>query len=99
MIMDRKEEIRKVAFEKFKESESPMPNIYCFIAGAEWADSNPQDVWHSFRDSLPEKNQPIVFACIDRKLLIASYQCMKFNPIIVPKEPNENVYWMAIPEL
>ncbi len=36
-IMNRKEEIRSVAAEKYKESDFRTPNMFCFIEGAEWA--------------------------------------------------------------
>ena len=36
-IMNRKEEIRNVAAEKYKESDFRTPNMFCFIEGAEWA--------------------------------------------------------------
>ena len=39
--MTRTEEIKKAADELYKDSEYPVPNIYCFMKGAEWADNNP----------------------------------------------------------
>ena len=36
-----KETIRKVALEKYDNSEFRVPNAYCFIEGAEWLCSQP----------------------------------------------------------
>lgn len=49
--MTRREEIEKAAKDIFKGSEYPVPNIYSFIRGAEWADRNPSPEWHKFTDS------------------------------------------------
>lgn len=57
--MTRREEIEEAAKVIFKDSEYPVPNICCFIRGAEWADRNPSPEWHKFTDSdcEPEKGQ------------------------------------------
>ena len=49
--MTRREEIEAAAKDIFKDSEYPVPNICCFIRGAEWADRNPFHEWHKFTDS------------------------------------------------
>lgn len=49
--MTRREEIEAAAKDIFKDSEYPVPNIYSFIRGAEWADRNPSPEWHKFTDS------------------------------------------------
>lgn len=36
-----KETIRTVALEKYNDSEFRIPNVYCFIEGAEWLQSQP----------------------------------------------------------
>lgn len=44
-------EIQKAAEELFKDSEYPVPNIYCFTKGAKWVLSHQ---WVSVKDKLPE---------------------------------------------
>lgn len=67
--MNRKEEIRNEAAERYKDSEYRAPNMYCFIQGAEWADANPLKGWNKFSDeNMPEKGDIIALAIIDEKL-------------------------------
>ena len=64
--MNRKEEIRNEAAERYKDSEYRVPNMYCFIQGAEWADANPLKGWNKFSDeNMPEKGDIIALAIID----------------------------------
>ena len=80
MNMNRKEEIRNEAAERYKDSEYRVPNMYCFIQGAEWADANPLKGWNKFSDeNMPEKGDIIALAIIDEKLNIASYELLKFD--------------------
>lgn len=98
--MTRREEIEKAAKGLFKYSEYPVPNIYSFIRGAEWADKNPSPEWHKFTDSdcKPEKEQVIILAIIDMKLKIVSYQLVHYDPMI-HYSVDDNVRWLAVPEL
>lgn len=47
--MNRRNEIEAAASERYKDSEFRVPNMFCFIEGAEWADKNPPDRWLSFQ--------------------------------------------------
>lgn len=51
------EEIQKAAEEIFKDSEYPVPNIYCFIQGAKWALSHQ---WISVEERLPENDETVL---------------------------------------
>lgn len=100
MTMNRKEEIRQVASEKYKDSDFRVPNMYCFIEGVEWADANPLKSWNRFSDeNMPNKGDIIALAIINEKLNIASYELMKFDPVIIAKPYRDNVLWYPIPQL
>ena len=100
ITMDRKEEIRSVAAEKYKESDFRKPNMFCFIEGAEWADANPLKGWNKFSDdNMPEKGDLIVLAVADEKFGVASYELMKFDPIVIAKPYRDDVLWYPIPQL
>ncbi len=96
--MTRREEIEEAAKEVFKDSEYPVPNIYCFIRGAEWADENPSPKWHKFTDCKPSKGQVIILAVINREFKIASYQLMKYDPLTGCNN-GDDIRWLAVPEL
>lgn len=99
--MTRREKIENAAKDIFKDSEYPVPNIYSFIRGAEWADNNPSPQWHKFTDSdiKPEKGQVIILATINIEFKVASYQLVRYDPIIHCHVNDDNVRWLAIPEL
>ena len=88
--MNRKEVIRKEAAERYKDSDFRVPNMYCFIEGAEWADKNPCPEWHRFSECVPEKGQVIIYAVIEADFKIASYQLMQYNPLL-PMPQGDNV--------
>ncbi len=70
--MNRKEEIRKETAERYKDSDFRVPNMYCFIEGAEWADKNPLKGWNKFSDDkMPMEGELIAFAVIDEQMSIA----------------------------
>ena len=98
--MTRREEIEEAAKTLFKDSEYPVPNTYCFIKGAEWADRNPSPEWHKFTDSdcKPEKGQVIILAEINMEFKVASYELVRYDPMIYYCG-NDNVRWLAVPEL
>lgn len=98
--MTRREEIEEAAKEVFKDSEYPVPNIYSFIRGAEWADRNPSPEWHKFTDSdsKPEKEQVIILAVINMEFKIVSYELARYDPMI-HYSGNDNVRWLPVPEL
>ncbi len=50
-------EIQKAAEELFKDSEYPVPNIYCFTKGAKWALSHQ---WISVEERLPENDETVL---------------------------------------
>jgi len=97
--MDRKEEIRNEAAERYKDSDFRVPNMYCFMEGAEWADKNPCPEWHRFSECEPEKGQVIILAVIKADFKIASYQLMRYEPMVMPEPQGDNVRWLAVPEL
>lgn len=100
MNIDRKEEIRKVASEKYKDSDFRVPDMYCFIEGAEWADANPPKGWNKFSDdNMPKKGDVIALAVIDEEMKVASYELMKFDPVVIAKPYRDNVRWYPIPQL
>lgn len=86
------------AAERYKESDFRTPNMYCFMEGAEWADKNPCHEWHRFSESVPEKGQVIILAVIEDKFKIASYQLIRYDPILTVPH-GDNVRWLAVPEL
>lgn len=98
--MNRKEEIRKEAAERYKDSDFRVPNMYCFIEGAEWADKNPLKSWNKFgNDKIPKKGELIALAVIDEQKSIASYELMNFDPILIAKPYPDNVLWYPIPQI
>ena len=99
--MTRREEIEAAAKDIFKDSEYPVPNIYSFIRGAEWADRNPSPEWHKFTDSdcKPKKGQVIILATIDLEFKLVSYQLVNYGPMIHCHSYDDNVRWLAVPEL
>ncbi len=98
--MDRNEEIRKVAEDKYNESDFRTPNMFCFIEGAKWADANPLKRWNKFSDdNMPEKGDLIVLAVVNEKFGIASYELMKFDPIVIAKPYREDILWYQLPQL
>lgn len=98
--MNRKEEIRNVASEKYKDSDFRVPDMYCFIEGAEWADANPLKGWNKFSDdNMPKKGDVIALAVIDEEMKVASYELMKFDPVVIAKPYRDNVLWYPIPQL
>lgn len=79
--MNRKDDILKVAAERYKDRDFRVPNMYCFIEGAEWADANPLKGWNKFgNENMPEKGDIIALAIIDEELNITSYEMIKFDP-------------------
>lgn len=40
--MTRIDEFRQAASDKYKDSDFRVPDMYCFIEGAQWADANPR---------------------------------------------------------
>lgn len=50
-------EIQKVAEELFKDSEYPIPNMYCFTKGAKWALAHQ---WNRVEDRLPEDDETVL---------------------------------------
>ena len=97
--MTRREQIEVAATERYKDSEYIVPNIYCFIEGAKWADKNPPDCWLSFKDRRPEKGQLIVLRIDNLKFGVASLEIIKFDPIVFSSEVADNVKWFPIPEV
>lgn len=99
--MTRREEIEEAAKDIFKDSEYPVPNIYCFIKGAEWADRNPSPEWHKFTDSDCKlgNGQVFILAVINTEFKIVSYELARYDPVIHCHITDENVRWLAIPEL
>lgn len=97
--MERKEEIRAVASEKYKDSDFRVPNMYCFIEGAEWADQNPTDRWLSFKERKPEKGQTIILRKDDMHFKTASVGLIRYDPLTFPSEPSEDISWFPVPEL
>lgn len=97
--MNRKEEMRNEAAERYKESDFRVPNMYCFIEGAEWADKNPCPEWHRFSECVPEKGQVIILATIDLEFKLVSYQLVNYGPMIHCHSYDDNVRWLAVPEL
>lgn len=90
--MNRKDDILKVAAERYKDSDFRVPNMYCFIEGAEWADTNPLKGWNKFgNENMPEKGDIIALAIIDKKLNITSYEMIKFDPLTIAKPYRDNV--------
>lgn len=59
--MTREEEISKAAYSQYCNSESIYFTLMCdsFKQGAEWADSNPKNVWHNASEE-PEIGSNIV---------------------------------------
>lgn len=96
--MTRTEEIKKAADELYKDSEYPVPNIYSFMKGAEWADKNPLPTWRKFEEHGPENDTPIIVATIHPDFKIASYEIMRFNPLKCI-QTGEGVFWMPIPDI
>ncbi len=99
--MTRREEIEDAAKGLFKDSEYPVPNMYSFIKGAEWADKNPSPQWHKFANSdcKPEKGQVIIIATIDMEFKVASYELARYDPMSHCHIKDDNVRWLAVPEL
>lgn len=96
--MNRKEEMRNEAAERYRDSDFRVPNIYCFIEGAEWADKNPCPEWHRFSECVPEKGQVIILAIINMEFKLVSYELVRYDPMI-HYYGNDNVRWLAVPEL
>jgi hypothetical protein len=96
--MNRKEEMRNEAAERYKDSDFRVPNMYCFVEGAEWADKNPCPEWHRFSECVPEKGQVIILATIDLEFKLVSYQLVSYDPMI-HYSGNDNVRWLPVPEL
>lgn len=98
--MTRREEIEEAAKVIFKDCEYPVPNICCFIRGAEWTDRNPSPEWYKFSDSdcKPGKGQVIILAIINMKFKIVSYELVRYDPMI-HYSVNDNIRWLAVPEL
>ncbi len=98
--MTRIEEITAAAAERYKDSYFRTPNMYSFIKGAEWADTNPLKSWNRFSDEyMPDKGDIIALAIIDEKFNIASYELMKFDPVMIARPYRDNVLWYPIPKL
>ena len=98
--MNRKEEIRKEAAERYKDSDFRVLNMYCFIEGVEWADKNPLKGWNKFSDDImPRKGELIVVAVIDGQMSITSYELTKFDPLLIAKPYPDNVLWYPILQL
>lgn len=94
--MTRQEEIKKAATAK---SRGETPYYYdAFIAGAEWADENPQDPWISVEDDMP------ALFCFSRDRADTRVQfilyCDEDGEYYLELPQNEDVkitHWMAIP--
>ncbi len=97
-IMTRTYEIKKAADELYIGSEYPIPNIYCFMKGAQWADNHPLPIWRRFEEHTPQNGAPIIIAVVHPDFKIASYEIMRFDPI--RNFPvGECVFWMPIPDI
>ena len=96
--MTRTEEIKKAADELYKDSEYPVPNIYSFMKGAEWADKNPLPAWRKFEEHKPGNDVPIIVAVIHTDFKIVSYEIMRFHPMkCIPS--GKGLYRMTIPDI
>ncbi len=97
--MTRREQIEVAASERYKVSELRVPNMFCFIEGAEWADKNQPDRWLSFKERKPDKGQHIILRIDKAEMNLASLEIIKFDPFVFPSEVDDNVKWFPIPEL
>ena len=94
-------EIQKAAEELFKDSEYPVPNIYCFIQGAKWALPHQ---WNRVGDRVPPGTT--ILLCISLmqgacSTALCVYVCGKFM-VYNGKITNREFYpthWMYIPQI
>lgn len=85
---------------RYRDREFRVPDMHCFIEGAEWADTNPLNDWNKFSDeNMPEKGDIVAIAFINEKFNIASYELMKFDPAIISRPYRDDVLWYPIPQL
>lgn len=96
--MNREEEIRQAANTLFKDSEYPVPNIYSFMKGAEWADKFPKPAWVSMAESQPANEEAVLVAVVHSDFKVMSYEVILYNPLKYPAK-DDNIFWMPIPEL
>lgn len=93
--MTRIDEFRQAASDKYKDSDFRVPNMYCFIEGAQWADANPRK-WIKFTDRPPQKGDLIALAVINDDSQSASYSIIEYDKTKVSK-PNEKMVWYPLP--
>lgn len=93
--MTRIEEIRQVAAYKYKDSDFRVPNMYCFIEGAQWADANSQK-WLKFTEQSPQEGELIALAVINDGSLPTSYKIIEYETTQAPKA-NEKMVWYPLP--
>ena len=74
--MTRIDEFRQAASDKYKDSDFRVPDMYCFIEGAQWADANPRK-WIKFTDRPPQKGDLIALAVINDDSQPASYSIIE----------------------
>lgn len=87
-------EIQKAAEELFKDSEYPVPNIYCFTKGAKWALSHQ---WISVEERLPENDETVLtFSSYGHVLAYYSEQDKMWFAYGCYSDINPT-HWMQIP--
>lgn len=94
--MTRIDEFRQAASDKYKDSDFRVPDMYCFIEGAQWADANPRK-WIKFTDRPPQKGDLIALAVINDDSQQGFYDIMEYDKTKVP-EPNEKMVWYPLPK-
>lgn len=95
--MNREEEIRQAANALFKDSEYPVPNIYSFMKGAEWADKFPKPAWVSMSESQPAYEEAVLVAVVHTDFKMMSYEVMRYNPLKYSAKDSSNIFWLQIP--
>lgn len=89
-------EIQKAAEEIFKDSEYPVPNIYCFTKGAKWVLSHQ---WVSVEERLPENDETVLtFSSYGHVLAYYSEQDKMWFAYGCYGDINPT-HWMQIPPL
>lgn len=94
-------EIQKAAEELFKDSEYPVPNIYCFTEGAKWALSHQ---WVRVGDRVPPGTTILICTslmqdnCATALCVYVRGKFMVYNGKITNKEFYPT-YWMIIPKV
>lgn len=94
-------EIQKASEEIFKDSEYPVPNIYCFIKGAKWVLPHQ---WVRVGDRVPPGTTILLCTSLmqgDRSTALCVYvrgKFMIYNGKITNKEFHPT-HWMQIPQI